>query len=307
MSDLKKPKNKIGLIIQGPLISCGRTGETIEIPLNKLTHADIVSYNCLDNIRYIYDKYSRKIDIVCVVWDTEQAGLLNSLSTLIPVDQIVLAHDNTPQLKAKSSLVPANNKYRQFLSSAIGAKKLLEQGCDYLIKMRSDQCFNLDILIENIETISLERDNFLLVPKLDLFHIDHLDDFYLAGESNLVYKLFSFYSHDRDEIFDLVHLDIFYKWALYAGFYPKYSYALRETKFFDLYVEDLWKKLFIPGSREVYESIVWRGHKINADLNECFFLNDWLGNNFSIAKLVKRRSRALRLRSFFARILKYGL
>lgn len=298
---------KTGLIIQGPLISYGRTGKAISTPLKNLTQSDLVNFNCLENIGNIYKKYSDKLDIVCVVWDSEPPELMAMLLKYIPSNAVVLARDKTPKIKPKSSLIPGNNKYRQFLSSSIGSKWLLERGCDYLIKMRSDQSLNLEALLVDIKKVSVFRDDFLLVPKLDLLGADNLDDFYFAGKTSLLHQLFTTYAQGKDEFFDLVHLDIFYKWASDFGLKPKYSHILRETKFFDLYIDNVWNNLFIPASSLVYESIVWRGEKINENVSNYIFLNDFLNKNFSLLKLMKRRPVIFRLKSIFARIVKRGL
>lgn len=62
--------SKVGLIIQGPLMSKGRSGFTIVKKFSQLTKEDIINYNCNPNIIDIYLEYSRSLMILFVLHGT---------------------------------------------------------------------------------------------------------------------------------------------------------------------------------------------------------------------------------------------
>jgi hypothetical protein len=61
---------KIGLIIQGPLVSNGKSRKQSNIPSGRLNKSDLVEYDCRDNIKKIISTYNSSVSqIVISTWD----------------------------------------------------------------------------------------------------------------------------------------------------------------------------------------------------------------------------------------------
>jgi hypothetical protein len=86
MNDFKK-----GLVIQGPIMSKGRTGETAHIIFSQVKEKDVVDFNCINNIVKIFNDYKLVFDyIVCVSWEDQDPLLILELKKLIPNDCLLL-------------------------------------------------------------------------------------------------------------------------------------------------------------------------------------------------------------------------
>ena len=64
-----KEKNKIGLVIQGPLYSPGRSGANAHISEAELIEEDLVKYNCVHNIIKLFSEFRHQFDELEFVTD----------------------------------------------------------------------------------------------------------------------------------------------------------------------------------------------------------------------------------------------
>jgi hypothetical protein len=151
----------------------------------------------------------------------------------------------------------------------------------HAIKIRTDQQIDIKLLHQEFtEFISYKNQKFFvpfLVPKTPWI----IPDFYIGGEINeftnlskaMTNKIFKFHIN--------VHRDIFFK-AIFT-----YSDFIREIplKNFFIYqdkasseimkmVNYSEKRLWYPGSRNLYESIIWRGQKVKSGTNDKKFNNE---------------------------------
>lgn len=270
---------KIGLVIQGPLVSKGRTGSTVHIPFDQVKEGDVVEYNCVDNIINVYDAYTSVfVEIICVVWDDEDPALVKELIDSIGSENVYPVKDITKKITPRGQIIGGNNKYRQIYSTLKGVQLLKERGCDHVIKMRSDQMFDLRILLNNYLNVLKKRTGFVMLPRIPFGQWDCITDFYFVASINLFENLLESYL-GADEFFDSVHTDLFYQWAtqLYGSYYLPLS--LRSTVLYDKYICNLWNSVFIPASEDVYMSLVWRGDKIlESSADNSFFLEDFDSN-----------------------------
>jgi hypothetical protein len=99
VSELKK-----GLIIQGPIISTGRTGKTANIVFRKVKEEHITNFNCIDNVTKIFNNYQSVFDhIIFVSWENQESSLINELKKNIPSECLVIIKDTTKSFDSKGS------------------------------------------------------------------------------------------------------------------------------------------------------------------------------------------------------------
>ena len=270
---------KIGVVIQGPLLSRGRTGATVDIPFFKVTQNDIVNYNCIKNISDLFSRYAHKFDdFVCVTWDTEDTSELESK---IGKQAVMSIKDTTFFLPQKSSIITGNNKYRQFFSMLKGLERLAKNGCIYAIKIRTDQSLDLSKMKTHLLKVLVEEKNLsrILVPCGSKQFPYEVSDFYFGGRTQYLIDLCKVFL-DKPELFpNSVAADIFFKCAWWfndgsepinqsftaAGFHSKSQYFI---------IQSAWSKIFRTFSRELYETLIWRGKKFTKSHVDQNFYDD---------------------------------
>jgi hypothetical protein len=266
-------KERIGIVIQGPLISRGRTGRTANIGFRSLTNEDIVDYNCIPLIVKMVERYSNKYDIICITWSNELESNKLELKRLLPPGTLYIIDDDTKYLPPRSKILSGNNKYRQIRSSLSGFEVLLNRGCTHLAKIRSDQEIDVDKLVYDYKNIC--NSSSILVPQLFPKDPHTLGDFYFMGESNLIVRLFKNYLNNP-EYFKSIHLDLFYHWG--HDLTGKSVWTFWPWLYSD-YIRSVWLYL-TPASRVLYENVIWRGEKLKINKNDKnFFYDDMHGRS----------------------------
>ena len=271
---------KVGLIIQGPVISKGRSGSTIVTKFHQLTKKDIINYNCTPNIIDIYSKYCKEFgDFVFVTWDTEDTS---ELEYKIGKKAIMSIKDNTSPIDPLGTLLPGNNKYRQFLSTLKGLERLSKNECKYAIKIRSD--INLDLLKVKKHLLNILKNknqtHSILVPGGNLLSPDNVEDLYLASRTDVMIDACKIML-DKPELYTSIHLDFFYKcaWLLLnkKNSWPpniNYTGAGKYSKEQQLIVKSACSKIFKSFPREIYENLLYRGDKWNPLYDHNLFYAD---------------------------------
>ena len=266
---------KLGLIIQGPIISTGRTGKSANISFNEIKAEHIVNFDCIDNIVKIFNNYRSVFDyIVCITWEDQDSSLIRKLRNVIPSQCLVIVKDTTTEIEPKGNLIPANNKYRQFLSIYEGSKILSELGCDYIAKIRSDQYFDLKLLMNDaIGKLEDEKRNVILVPWINIKNSHSVfevpDHYFVARASDML--AFSREYLKLPEITEFIHTDIFYKWTLrsYCESSIVRSYifmfkSLGNNFLIGFFINSkVSKGFFVPLDTKILQSIFWRGEKFS--------------------------------------------
>lgn len=299
-----------GLVIQGPLMSKGRTGKTANIMFENLSEDDIVNYNCLDNIEKLIKTYRENFDhIVCVTWRNQSESILTDLKNIFLEDELLLLEDNTKFIPPKGEVVPANNKNRQFLSTLEGMKKLETLGCEYAVKIRTDQFLNCSLLINQIVDL-LDEEKYketIFIPWLDFssyYSVINIPDFYFGGKTSVV-RRFCEKNLSEPDFFENIHLDIFYKWSCFDHEDLKYKLAVQTyirllgATGNNFFTRKIVKKSigikFYPLSSLIYESVYWRGEKLSIRNSLQFSETKSNWDNMPYLKLPKMIFKALRL------------
>jgi len=270
---------KKGLIIQGPLLSRGRTGRTINIGFSKVTETDVVDYDCVANIANIYNEFKDIYDhIICVTWNTEDRSKLKDVITILGEESVLILDDKTKKINSRGPIISDNNKYRQFFSTQKGLDLLSQLGCELAVKVRTDQFSNYDCLLD----VALEsiKHNKVVVPWMNTSNIleaDELPDLYFAGEVSLLNKLCSHYLESK-EVDRLVHKDLFYCWSSYLGTKTLVPLKLMKKIKINLfkfnYVTNSWINNFTPGPETILKNMTWRGERVTNFAEDKLFLNN---------------------------------
>lgn len=273
----ESPDKKIGIVLQGPLFSPGRKPESSNISRSDLSKDDVINYIVVENISEIFHSYKDMFEIVCVTWENEDPSLLENLCIEIGEQNVFAIKDETRFVPSTSDVSGGNNKYRQFLSSLKGVEELRRRGCGYAIKARVDQKLDFLRLWEDFIHMRKYRPKSVLVPWVWKSKPDVLIDFFFCAEVDLLEHIFYNYLH-KPELFSGVHRDIFYRWSesLYAPPFMK-MYFLYRTPFFYSYILKMHNIVFCPASKEVYDTIFFRGYNIKLyqfDKHEKIFIED---------------------------------
>ena len=266
---------KYGLIVQGPLVSEGRTGETVLVPARDVGPEHIVRFNCLSVLQDYVSRFGKTMEICLVVWKEDFEHYQSEIERFGLMPFILVLEDKSKKIAPRRGLLPMNNKYRQFFSTLHGLKELLKRGCRVVVKVRSDQVVDVNQLIRDFEFYSQRRRRFILVSEFLLKKKDWLADFFFVGEAQLLERALSRYL-EQEELFESVHHDIFYSFSrtmspLAVRLAGSRVPILRRSALFWI-----WKK-FPLASRSVSEAIEWRGKKVlSAALDGRLFREDLL-------------------------------
>ena len=269
-----KDYSDIGIVIQGPLVSRGRTGVSAQVKRRNVTEEHITDYECLENVERLYEDFEGFGRMVCMVWADEPEDLVEDLRTRIGPENVFVIEDTTKAIKPKKGVLPGNNKYRQFLSSLKGVELLENGGCPYAIKIRSDQYLDLYKLADDLKTIASLRAHFLMVPRIHVgTSSDHLADFFIGGHTKDLQKCFSAYL-SAPELYRSVHTDIFYRWAYTLLGPPKLRPRMFGLKLNKNYILKAWNSLYCPARLSTFKTLIWRGDAPLVDARKTKFLED---------------------------------
>ena len=280
--------NKSGLVIQGPLLSRGLTGSTYQ-NWGSESLEDIVDYDCVPNIIRIFKEQKQYFDhIIIVVWKTESPVKIQFIADCIGLENIFLIDDDTPHVAESNTLTPKNNHFRQFYSTLLGSKCLIELGCNWIAKIRSDQYLNIHQLSLFFNKFDTSNYSKIVIPYFRIDHPYFVMDFYFFGRSDTVIKFCCSFLNSSFSLGN-VHQDLFYSFAdNFRGknkiISYKYISLFSGTVIERNFSKYIWDNCFIPGSRDVYQSLEWRGEKFPVPLDKNLLFLEDINFNLTIDK-----------------------
>jgi hypothetical protein len=245
--------DNLGVVIQGPIISRGRTMKDLT-PRN---------YDSSNNINQIFERIkSTGATPILVTWKNEE---LLHLSPDVARNTILIEMPDTSRIFSIRNNIKRNNKYKQFYSVLAGVEELSSHNMKYVLKIRTDQDFPVEELISHIseleESSVQER---IFTPLLNLDKPNMFYDFYYFS-STITMRKFHQTMLNSKEICSNVHYDTFYRWGMrktkirlknVLHIYPKYP---KFTKSQLLLMYDIWKDSFHVFPRKCWRQLVWRG------------------------------------------------
>lgn len=264
---------KIGLIIQGPLVSTGKDGAKAHIPKTVLGEIGFVHYDCRENIQKIIDDFGGLFEaIVISTWDNEiRPGDVWSGATVVSLP-------DPGEVKRDEHSNRSRNKYRQFLGIRCGLIEL-EKNADieYVVRIRTDQYLDLRELVDSFFA-RLEKavspEDIIGVPftRPDDFFVH---DIYLASRVQTLRKFCdAMLAFDMHEFIFCVHREMVLKHA-YVNY--RNIIAVRDRDYFPQWppmgastgtkriFAFMFERVFVPLDPGVFRSVVWRGSPLSGE------------------------------------------
>lgn len=179
-------KSNYSLVIQGPILSKGRTGRS-HLSYDKNNKKAVVSFDCKESIQQMLKAFAALFNgVVVVTWEGEEISNEDfdfcTNCTLIQLKPI--------EKKYASDFHPTGeiNFLKQFISTQAGIEALQEQNPNqYIVKIRTDQYLDLGhLLAEHQGMTEQERQQKIGIP----FFVNHtISDFYFVGRQQLLINL----------------------------------------------------------------------------------------------------------------------
>lgn len=271
------------LVIQGPILSIGRTGKThIGYKNKEASKQLIVNYNCIENIQQLLRTYAHLFkEIVIVTWVDEL--IEESDIAFCENCRLVKIEDITPSFKSSFHPTGQINLLKQFLSFKKGIEELSTDHKEhYVVKVRTDQFLDLEALLKaHKESLEEEKAHKIYVPYFSNYEIA---DFYFVGRKNilldfcnavmdlpsypqfnivgfsvhLIMPLLYWLSKERESYADI--LNVFFLKA-YTDLIKIGDKEIPNSQLLYRFVDKL-DQYFTALPLEVYTSIIWRGDQM---------------------------------------------
>ncbi len=295
---------KIGLVIQGPFESYGKTGKTISYSSLRIAREkdSMQNYDCVPNVERLCNEAKNKFsNVVISSWKDEKFSNLE-----FDCDKLILL-DNEEKYGAKVGVLSGprqwNNVYKQAKTTYEGVTALNNLGCDFIVKIRTDMWFDLNILHE-IAIKAYNEKKILGTNELrNGTRFLEMDDMVLGAETKTMIRWFDSLIHWK---FHWGSHDAFMRsliWSTY-GDYPSlplkdfYTVMSNEASN-ELYskAKDLWENKFLIVNNRLWETATYRGeivekgyydfksqkplmHEGEAVIDVSFFLKNQIGENW---------------------------
>jgi hypothetical protein len=254
--------NRVGVVIQGPLISEGRTGKSLTN-----SESPSVKYNChLDVISnyQLCKKYFN--EVVLSTWESPELDWIRK--EIDPSD--ILVHEDQDKFESSNS-ASFRNRNKQAFTSLQGLGELRTRSCGRALKIRTDMQFSEIALIQAHKKILSTNAQSIIVPFRAATQDTFLQDFYFAGLTTDLIELLKSTS-DKKVIFDSIHEDLFHSRIFFSftsgltKLVPRRAlvYPLRNSsKISSWYSNRVWNKYLELFPRAMWESATWRGESLN--------------------------------------------
>ena len=260
----------IGLIIQGPVISGGFTGLTHGSGRTRANKNSLIKFDSASSINLnisIAKEYFN--EIVVSTWDNQDTqGIQGNCKIIKSMDPT----PNPPETRKPIDDFPdfnKINKVRQFYSVHQGLNYLEKLGIEHAIKIRTDQTLNIERLFNDYSDFCQAKDKKFMVPFLTDDEPWSIPDFYIGGKVSDFKELALLMIDKKLQFHTNVHRDLFFKAAflnrkLFEEIFLSDYFILRDIETIKLsnIREISLNKIWSPASKELYESVVWRGDPI---------------------------------------------
>tara|TARA_B100000161_G_scaffold260320_1_gene227186 strand:- start:59 stop:1033 length:975 start_codon:yes stop_codon:yes gene_type:complete len=277
---------KIGLLIQGPLLSIGRSGKSESLDRRGINSKNIISYDTRKSLDIILKKYSHLFDqIVISTWNDETYEYKKEKVEVYKFNKSKVP--KLPRLKSISNFhLSQNNMLNQYYGSFLGIKKF-RSDIKFIIKTRTDLIVNLQKIYDFMK-FNYE-DNTILIPKINNKGA-YLEDYYFAGSKKIIKSFFeSVTQKDNDGVrvySESAHKNPLLKFAYFKArtkfpfkekYFKKYGHGSLEQYFILSYI---FYSYFRPLPIDIAKNVVWRGSKFDPKSNWALNYSDKFIFNF---------------------------
>lgn len=260
----------IGLVIQGPIYSHGLTGRTAGKGKTRVDESRFISFNCEPSVLALLKEGISLFDEVVVsTWEGENTNFISERFGSVKIIKSQDPGTALPRFRRQLNHLPfvgEINTIRQFASTYNGLRSLDDARISYAVKIRTDQYMNLSLLKNSVMKLMTSGQSYL-TPYFNHKVPHAIPDFYLAGRLNDFCKLCELMISKTFILHPNVHRDLAIKSLVLQ------KNLLAHIPFIDLFYTndkpsqnlqpylDLLPEVWKTGSRELFESLVWRGEK----------------------------------------------
>jgi hypothetical protein len=254
-----------GLIIQGPLFSPGYG--PYEFQLGGKFDKSWIDFDCKQNIISIIEAADNLFDqIVLATWHNEgYSEFIKSLEKYRNVTVVSLQESEFFSKLNKDGI----HKYHQIETLRAGAAKLEELECEFVAKIRTDHFLDINLMAKQVTMHQRRNPRSLGVPNINLFELDRLTDFYFVGRSDVIQSMCESYLNQPEYCKD-THKDYYLSFLLSLSNdqYLVNKIHNSENKFIrDFFCIMAWSSYFYPLNPNFFKNFLWRGRRINHNLN----------------------------------------
>lgn len=234
------------LLITGPTQSVGRTSDPLGGPA-----PNVVDYDCRSNIEKLADS-APFFDSVLFTWEGQPSPP--------GVNSIFLSDEGLLDGPTYSK-----NMYRQSFLIARGASYALQTGYDYVVRMRTDQFFDLKQLTD-FDFAAAAAGKLVIFPLR--IGAPWLSDFFFLGRANLIADFFAEHL-TQGRLSDNVHEDLFRRWSVVNGIsdsalFPRFGQPMTHAQI--QIVHQIWAKSLHTIDVNCLDDFWWRGNPLKLDV-----------------------------------------
>ena len=287
---------KIGLVIQGPIHGGGLTGATYGNGKTSAPSHKFKQFNATDSILSNIAQPSNFDHIAISTWVNEPTDGLSRLIKANTKCEIIKSIDPTPNPDVHRKPVDGipylhqSNKVRMFHSTRKGLEHLKSLGVEHAIKIRTDQIINMDLLYREFLEFIYKNEKNIFIPLLRENTPWIISDFYFGGKIETLESICRFLENSSIAFHKNIHNDFFFK--TYFMLHGMFEDTNWESYFINTNIDPIShstdsiirksiKKIWQPGTRELYQSIIWRGEKIVHIQDDSYFQNSRSDFSFS--------------------------
>ena len=289
---------KYQLVIQGPILSVGRSGSSYMSYNPAMPNENIVHFDCRETIKHVLTNYASLFEkIVVATWEDEQIEA-EELTTWGNCKLIKLKNLDQTYIDPKHPTGQIN-LMRQFYGILKGMEELdLSADEDtYVIKIRTDQDVDLNRMIAEHQKSSSDNQKKIAIS---FFTKNEISDFYFLAPAQKLER----FCKDVLSVQEIPQIDIVkstvHKVMIQAPFYQRYSKKRDLTNFFylksfepkfanlgfTLYnctpakeITSFVEEEFTSFSLELLHGTLWRGDLIAPHPNQAICVNKEFTND----------------------------
>ena len=275
---------KFSLLIQGPILSIGKTNINLKVGETNDKFINFQSEN------YIYEnikRYGSLFDkIIISTWSSENIYKLKALIKTFENVKIVQFDDiykGIYQKKFNNSklAININNKLKMF--NGINNSLTHFDSNEVIIRIRTDQKVDLDKII--CELKKNKNSNKFYLPYLT--GTGYFQDFYFAANKRLMQKFLGYYCKNYKEIELSPHYEFFYR--IFIGMNFKNKFLLSASSISRQLISKIIEKRYFKAlPYNVYSNILWRGNNIQINPKRKLFFSNDLNGYDTIIKINKK-------------------
>ena len=184
MNNTENNTSRIGLIIQGPMLSSGVRGPLLREKnfIKEKNDNNYVEFNCLENVIKLAQSAQKYFDyIVLSTWESDFD--LTSLENNF-FDKVIISNEKYfEKIYLKNNIFNQNYK-KQFHTIKMASNFLKNKDLDFIVKIRTDLFVNVQQLYQEC-LFALNKKTILINNGIrDKYRFLELDDFIFGSESD---------------------------------------------------------------------------------------------------------------------------